>query len=85
MNSTSGRKNQNFYTIPSLVRQSQKFNASVIAPAATHYAPALGQRLAGNPGGGHHHATHGVSYKDKPKTIGTGDVVAMSRCLIAAG
>jgi len=51
MNSTSGRKNQPFYTILSLVRQSQKFNASVIAPAATHYARALGQRLAGNPWG----------------------------------
>ncbi len=28
---------------------------------------------------------YGVSYKDKPKTKGTGDVVAMSRCLIADG
>ncbi len=28
---------------------------------------------------------YGVSYKDKPNTKGTGDVVAISRCLIAAG
>ncbi len=28
---------------------------------------------------------YGVSYKDKPKTKGTGDVVTLSRCLVAAG
>ncbi len=86
MNFTSGRKNQPFYTILSLVRQSQKSNASVTSRETLSCSLSWIAEITA-----HIHNKreplvryYGVSYKDEPKTKGTGGVVAMSRCLVAA-